>query len=316
VVQSSLPNLGPGALQMREDPKLLGSSKESQLLEPQNQFYKTFAVDCSRTQVCVDLFINSTQYVDLATLVALSRFTGGQHYYYASFNGAREEDAAKLSHELAHFLASETGLEAVLRVRASKGIRLSAFHGNFFLRSMDLLALPNVTPDHGYGVEYVVEEAVPGNTVCFQTAVLHTSCHGERRIRVLTLALPTTNSISDLYQSVDQVALLTLLAKKAVERSQTSKLEDAREALASKCAELLGAYKTELTSAATGPVTQLQFCDNMKLFPILMLALLKHASISIVRLMVDRWPSEQVHKSRPTCAPMHRRCCTCFQQSA
>lgn len=168
VIQSSLPSLGVGALKPRESPALT----------PQDSFYKTFAVDCSRLQVSVDLFISSSQYADVATISCLSRFTGGHHYFYPGFAGARADDSEKLREEVGHFLSLETGLEAVLRIRASKGIRLSAFHGNFFLRSMDLLALPNVMPDHTYAVEYELEESLTTPTACFQTAVLHTSCHG------------------------------------------------------------------------------------------------------------------------------------------
>ena len=84
----------------------------------------------------------------------------------------------KLSHELQHFLGSIVGLEAVMRVRATKGIRMSAFYGNFFLRSMDLLALPNVTQDHSYAVEYIIEEPIAEKVACFQTAILYTSCYG------------------------------------------------------------------------------------------------------------------------------------------
>lgn len=67
-MQSTLPTLGVGALKQRDDPKSYNTPKETSLLQPQEQFYKTFAVDCSRTQVCVDLFINGTGYSDLATL--------------------------------------------------------------------------------------------------------------------------------------------------------------------------------------------------------------------------------------------------------
>ena len=54
---------------------------------------------------------------------------------------------------------------------------------------------------------------------------------GERRIRVITTALPTTSNLSEVFASADQVAIATLLANKAVERSITHKLEDARDAL-------------------------------------------------------------------------------------
>lgn len=38
----------------------------------------------------------------------------------------------------------DAGWEAVMRIRCSKGLRVSGFHGHFFIRSTDLLALPQV----------------------------------------------------------------------------------------------------------------------------------------------------------------------------
>lgn len=119
VLQSTLPNIGQGLLKPREDPKLLGTASENNLLKPSDVFYKTFAVDCSRTQVTVDLFLFGVQYLDIATLgsyililVGSPRFTGGSIYYYSAFNATRSEDATKFSTELAHFLSRPLGLEA------------------------------------------------------------------------------------------------------------------------------------------------------------------------------------------------------------
>ena len=39
---------------------------------------------------------------------------------------------------------------------------------------------------------------------------------GERRIRVLTLAVPLTTHMSEVYASADQVAISALLAKKGM----------------------------------------------------------------------------------------------------
>jgi protein transport protein SEC24 len=115
--------------------------------------------------------------------------------------------------------------------------------------------------------------------VVFQTAVLHTTSFGERRIRVVTLALPTTNSMSELFASVDQVALTTLLANKAVERSLQAKIEDARDAVANKLVDILTVYKTTMTSAGSGASPQLVTADNMKHLPLLLLGLLKHVGL-------------------------------------
>ncbi|CAG8564193.1 267_t:CDS:10 [Paraglomus occultum] len=262
VIQSSLPNINPGALKPREDPKALGTPKESQLLQPADSFYKTFAVDCSRVQISVDMFLLGSQYSDVATLSSCPRYIGGQTYFYPAFNASRSEDALKFAHEFAEYLASPIGLEAVVRVRASKGIRLNTFHGNFFIRQTDLLGLPTVSRDHSYVVEMSIEENI-----------------SERRIRVLTLCLPVTNSMSELFASADQIAIASYLAHKAVERSLTAKLEDAREALTNKTIDILGAYKSQLTSIQSGASPQLQICDNLKLLPLLSLALLKHVGL-------------------------------------
>jgi len=109
---------------------------------------------------------------------------------------------------------------------------------------------------------------------------------GERRIRVLTLAIPVTTSLSDLYLSADQVAIATLLANKAVERGMNSKLDDARDALTNKCVDLLGVYKTHMTASSSGATPNLQICDNLKLLPLLTLGMLKHVSIGPSHLLV------------------------------
>ncbi|KAJ5391841.1 Protein transport protein sec24 [Penicillium cosmopolitanum] len=60
VLSATLPNLGTGALTMREDKNVLGTSKESSLLQTASAFYKSFAVECSKAQVSVDMFLFSS----------------------------------------------------------------------------------------------------------------------------------------------------------------------------------------------------------------------------------------------------------------
>ena len=57
-------------------------------------------------------------------------------------------------------------------------LRLSSFHGNFFVRSTDLLAMPTVPQDQGYAVEVTIEDTLTAPFVVFQTAILHTTCFG------------------------------------------------------------------------------------------------------------------------------------------
>lgn len=57
---------------------------------------------------------------------------------------------------------------------------MHTFHGNFFVRSTDLLSLPNVNPDHGYTMNIAIDESLKDiGAVCFQAALLYTSSRGE-----------------------------------------------------------------------------------------------------------------------------------------
>ena len=59
------------------------------------------------------------------------------------------------------------------------GLSIHTFHGNFFVRSTDLLSLPNINPDAGYGMQMSIEESLTDmSTMCFQAALLYTSSKG------------------------------------------------------------------------------------------------------------------------------------------
>ena len=278
VLSASLPNVGYGKLEAREDKKLLGTAKESSLLQTASSFYKSFAVECSKNQVSIDMFLFSTQYQDVASLSNLPRYTGGQTYFYPGWNAARSEDAIKFAAEFSDYLSAEIGLEAVLRVRATTGLRMSTFYGNFFNRSSDLCAFPAFPRDQSYVVEVAIDETLTKNIVCMQTAVLHTTSNGERRIRVLTLALPTTSILADVYASADQCAIVTYFSHKAVERTLSNGLEAAREALQSKLIELLQTFRKELAGGNMGG-GGLQFPANLRGLPVLFLGLIKNVGL-------------------------------------
>lgn len=277
VLSTSLPNVGQGVLTMREDKKVLGTNKESGLLQTANSFYKSFAVECSKAQVSVDMFLFSSQYQDVASLSNLPRYTGGQTYFYPGWNAARSEDAIKFAREFSEYLSSEIGLEAVLRVRATTGLRMNTFYGNFFNRSSDLCAFPAFPRDQAYVVEVAIDETVTKPVVCMQAAVLHTTCNGERRIRVSTVALPTTQNLADLYASADQQAISAYFSHKAVERALSNGLEPAREALQAKVTELLSTYRKELAGGSASG-SGLQFPANLRALPVLFLAMIKNVS--------------------------------------
>jgi protein transport protein SEC24 len=143
--------------------------------------------------------------------------------------------------------------------------------------STDLLALPNVNPDSGYGMQISIDEDLKDYTnVCFQAAILYTSANGERRIRVHTLSLPVVTTIGDVIHSADQEAIICLLSKMAVDRSLTSSMSDAREALINAVVDILNTYRAINTSAGGGALVM---SSATRLMPLYVLALIKHVRI-------------------------------------
>jgi protein transport protein SEC24 len=92
--------------------------------------------------------------------------------------------------------------------------------------------------------------------------------------------MPTTQNISEVFASADQLALVALFANKAVERSLSHKMEDARDAVFGKTAEILSAYRSSITAGGASASAQLAIADNLHMFPVLMLGLLKTVSVS------------------------------------
>lgn len=275
VFQSCLPNHGPGLLTVREDPSQR-AGKEAPHLNPATDFYKRLALDCSGQQVAVDLFLINSQYSDLATLSGISRFSGGCIYHFPLFKASDTVLSDSFERSFRRYLTRKIGFEAVMRIRCSRGLAIHTFHGNFFVRSTDLLSLPNVNPDAGFGMQVSIEESLSDvQNVCFQAALLYTSSKGERRIRVHSLCLPVAANLSDILYSADQQCIVGLLAKMAVDRSHESSLSDARDAFINVAIDVLSAYKLIQSSGGhTGLLTPY----NLRLLPLYILALLKYVA--------------------------------------
>ncbi|XP_040827876.1 protein transport protein Sec24A isoform X2 [Ochotona curzoniae] len=276
VFQTQLPTLGAGALKPREEPNQRSSAKEIHLT-PSTDFYKKLALDCSGQQVAVDLFLLSGQYSDLASLGCISRYSAGSVYYYPSYHHQHNPvQVQKFQKELQRYLTRKIGFEAVMRIRCTKGLSIHTFHGNFFVRSTDLLSLPNVNPDAGYAVQMSVEENLTDTQlVSFQSALLYTSSKGERRIRVHTLCLPVVSNLNEVFLGADVQAIAGLLANMAVDRSMTASLSDARDALVNAVIDSLSAYRASVLSNQQ-PGLMVPF--SLRLFPLFVLALLKQKS--------------------------------------
>uniref|UniRef100_A0A5K3FLL6 Protein transport protein Sec24C n=1 Tax=Mesocestoides corti TaxID=53468 RepID=A0A5K3FLL6_MESCO len=286
VFNTTIPSLGPGALECRETREDL-TKPDPEHLRPVSDFYRTIALDFAAAQIAVDLFMLNSKYCDIATISGVARFSGGGVYHYPNFHYDPEPAAnatgthkraspalcdfvevENLRRDLLRYLTRKIGFEAVLRLRCTRGLAVQNFYGNFFMRSVDLLNLPIVNPDAGYAIQLEINEKLDSfQTVVLQAALLYTTSFGDRRIRVHTLCLPVTDSPEAVFNYADEGAIACLVAKMAVERTISSGLANAREALTTVMGDILSAYQNERNSG-NSPSSLSGICpSSLRLLP-------------------------------------------------
>ncbi|XP_068147160.1 protein transport protein Sec24A [Drosophila tropicalis] len=280
VFQSCLPNKGPGSLEPREDPNNR-SSKDVAHLNPATDFYKRYALECSGYQIACDLFLMNQQYSDMATISGISKHSGGCVHHFPLYQKSKPHMVDSFRMCFKRYLTRKIGFEAVMRIRCTRGLQVHTFHGNFFVRSTDLLSLPNVNPDAGFGMQISYEENLSDvKTICFQAALLYTNSEGERRIRVHTVCLPVTASLPEVMHSADTEAIIGLLSKMAVDRSIASNLSDARDAFINATIDVFNAFKIA-QNLPSGQSGQLIAPRSLALMPMYILAMLKHPAFRV-----------------------------------
>ncbi|KAI1731914.1 sec23/Sec24 trunk domain-containing protein [Ditylenchus destructor] len=261
---------------------------KTQNLSPTTDFYKRLALECDAKAICVDLFALSEKHQDIASLSDISKFTGGSVYHFPHYHLIRNQTEVKrFQRILSRYLTRKLGLEAVLRIRYSRGISICAFYGNSFVRSTDLISLANVNPgelthkltptlrlyfqDSTIGIELRIDQSLTNQeAVLFQAALLYSTTTGERRIRLHTLCLPVVNEVSRIFNSVDIKATTSLLAK--------MDLPECRDIILNTLIDVFKAYNNSMGHHPTSLLVPIQ--GHLKYFPLFVQGLLKHRAFS------------------------------------
>eukprot|EP00049_Salpingoeca_infusionum_P009599 m.162776 g.162776 ORF g.162776 m.162776 type:complete len:824 (+) comp14378_c0_seq10:2-2473(+) len=273
---SSMPNSGPGTLKKREDVALLGTDKENKLFQPAINFYQLAAKDCVRFGISFEMFMMSNGYMDFASMAPLTDKTGGSIYRYPFFRPAQQD-------ELASFVSSVVlrtfGVEAMLRVRTSAGLRATDFHGAMNMDTAQDVELAGVDSHKSIAVCIQHDDKLKEHSLAyFQVALLYTNQLGERRIRVHTLTLSTAAQLSDTFRRADIDALCTYLPKMAVSMSKKTPLSQIRSKITDMSVGILGAYRKHCTNPRT-EASQLILPESLKLLPVYANCILKTTGI-------------------------------------
>jgi protein transport protein SEC24 len=241
VFASTIPSVGDFGLTSRKDnPRLLNTEREIELLKPSVEGYKELATELTKAQICCELFIATSTYMDVASIAPLSKLTAGDLRYYGGFQAGSQGE--KLRQELLHVCTRSMGWEAVMRVRVSRGWKIAKFFGHLFVRGVDLLVVPNCHQDQTFGITIEpVENETPDPNICVQFALLYTNSEAERRIRVHTIQVVSSPNVSEVYASLDAEAMASLMGNLAMDESMRTTLAAGRNLLQTTCQQVASA---------------------------------------------------------------------------
>lgn len=179
---------------------------------PQTTAYNELGQLCSAAGVCVELFLCNNSYVDAATMGQLPRLTGGQLHKYTYFTA--ELDGPRLARDVKRVAQRPTAHDAVMRVRTSTGVRATDFYGHFFMSNTTDVELAAVDADKAVAIEIKHDDKLTAEDgVYVQAALLYTHRSGQRRLRVLNLALNVAHQLADVYRSTELDTLINFLTK-------------------------------------------------------------------------------------------------------
>ncbi|KAK7357863.1 hypothetical protein VNO80_17160 [Phaseolus coccineus] len=280
VFQSVLASIGIGALSAREAEgrtNISSGEKEAhKLLQPADKAFKELAVEFAEYQVCVDVFVTTQTYVDIASISVIPRTTGGQVYYYYPFSAL--SDTAKLYNDLRWNITRPQGFEAVMRVRCSQGIQVQEYYGNFCKRIPTDVDLPGIDCDKNFMVTLKHDDKLQDGSECaFQCALLYTTLYGQRRIRVVTLSLPVTSMLSNLFRAADLDTQFCCFLKQAANEIPSKPLPLVREQVTNLCINALFSYRKFCATVSSSG--QLILPEALKLLPLYTLALTKSTGL-------------------------------------
>ncbi|KAF4664489.1 hypothetical protein FOL47_005100 [Perkinsus chesapeaki] len=160
----------------------------------------------------------------LPTLCYLTVNTGGNTHIYRSFDVERDGEA--LHFDIARAVTKAAAYGCVVQARVSRGLAIDRCLSRWSqtARLHPALAdprggflLPRIDCDAVFGFSLYLEEALQARYAYFQLAILHHNSEGIRLLRVHTLRLPVTTSLSGAFRSPDVESLTNLLARHAAE---------------------------------------------------------------------------------------------------
>lgn len=272
--QSNLPTVGAGALPLSppSESALYDTDKEKSLHAPRNSTWISIAEECAEEGVGVSMFLAPNKYMDTGSVAVVANLTGGEIFWHPRFVAHR--DAEMVQAQLARLVGRMQGFNCTTRVRCSQGLQIKTHFGAFSQSTPTELTFAHLSSDSAFSVELEHTRSLSPRAYAYlQCATLYTSVSGERRVRVINLALNVVELAGSVFQYADMDTVVAHFAKEAMAGMSQTRSLIIREELTEKCAALLMAYRVQC--AAASRLTQLIIPEAFRALPAFTLALQK-----------------------------------------
>ncbi|CAE6490795.1 unnamed protein product [Rhizoctonia solani] len=263
----------------KPDQELASTDKERTLFVPGSLKWTELAEECAEAGIAVNTWLFPSQFADVATINALSLKTGGDIYFHPRF--LPERDQAVVGSEVSRVLTRPMGYNCTMRVRCSTGLSVSTNLGAFHQMSPSDLTIASSHADNSVLVTFTHSGRLDDRREAhIQSATLYTSRTGERRVRVLNIAVQVSTLAANIFKNADLE-----VCKEALQMMSQRSLTEIRDSISEKCAALLLAYRRNC-AASTSP-TQLILPEAFKTLPVYVLGLLKSRPLKGSNVITD-----------------------------
>jgi len=241
--QTAIANYGPGSLKSRDVGAAAPSDKAHPLLFPQGDYYQKLGKAASEQGVSISLVSTPAGYIDMATIGQLVSLTSGASWHFPKFNP--QLHSSKIASDLISWLALPFAFDIILRVRCGSGLQAKSYYGCCTSQNQTDYVFGGLNSEQSFAVLMEYDGKLSERErISFQCAALYTDAlTGQRRIRVLNLALPATSQMQPIFRMSELDSIISFYVKKNVSQILEAPSAAFPASFTAKCVNILAAYR-------------------------------------------------------------------------
>ncbi|KAI0051352.1 protein transporter SEC24 [Auriscalpium vulgare] len=284
---STLPTLGPGALTPitpEAEMKLVDKPQEKTLFVPRKIEWRNLGEECAEAGVGVSLVFAPSQFVDVGSIGVVASVTGGEQFFHPRFQPPR--DGPILESQLRRLVSRTSGHSVDLRVRASNGLRPSRPLGNFHLATPGAPKFGILDADKAFSIEIDHTRALSAHEYAhIQCATLYTNPAGQRRVRVLNLAIQVVELAGNVFRFADMDVVVAHMMRYSISQMPDHSLANIRDDLTERCSAILYSYRRNCATSTAH--SQLIIPEAFRSLPMYTLAVHKSKPLKARSVSAD-----------------------------